>query len=304
MAQIVDLSSLPPPNVVKQIDFETTLRERIGALLALVKDDDARAQLAATLELESEPLTKLLQENVARELLKRQETNEAAQALMLAFAVDEDLDHIAANYEIKRFLLAPADPNANPPTPDVWEANDDLRLRAQQAFEGLSVAGPKGAYIKYARDADARVADASAISPQPCEAVVTILSREGTGSASADLLEIVAAALNDEWIRPIGDRLTVQSARIVFYTIDAALYIYPGPESEPIRQAAVARLQTYIQAQRKLGRDIRRSAITAALHAPGVQRVELASPAADIVLDETEVGYCTDATVSVGGYDE
>jgi phage-related baseplate assembly protein len=304
MSQIVDLSRLPAPKVVAAIDFETTLRQRIGALLALVPDNDLRTQLAATLALDSEPLTKLLQENVAREILKRQEVNEAAQAVMLAYAAGADLDQIAANCNVERFLITPANPAAVPPTPDVWESDADLRIRAQQAFEGLSVGGPRGAYIKHARDADARVADASAISPEPCEAVVSVLARTGDGTAPQDLLDVIAAALNDEWIRPVGDRLTVQSARIVPYAVDATLYIYPGPESEPIRQAAVARLTTYIEAQRRLGRDIRRSAIVAALHAPGVQRVELAAPEADVVLDETQAGYCTGYSVTVGGYDD
>ncbi|STM96074.1 Baseplate assembly protein GpJ [Escherichia coli] len=40
--------------------------------------------------------------------------------------------------------------------------------------------------------------------------------------------------------------------------------------------AAKASLQKYIASQTRLGRDIRRSAIFAALHVEGVQRVELA----------------------------
>ncbi len=44
-----------------------------------------------TLELESEPATKLLQENAYRELLLRQRINEAAQAVMVAYAMGGDL---------------------------------------------------------------------------------------------------------------------------------------------------------------------------------------------------------------------
>ncbi|MNO05807.1 hypothetical protein D3C81_2273310 [compost metagenome] len=60
----------------------------------------------------------------------------------------------------------------------------------------------------------------------------------------------------------------------------------------------------YISQQRRLGRDIRRSAIYAALHAEGVQRVELATPLEDVVLDRTQAAYCTDYQVIVGGIDE
>ncbi|HDM8292202.1 TPA: baseplate J/gp47 family protein [Yersinia enterocolitica] len=55
-------------------------------------------------------------------------------------------------------------------------------------------------------------------------------------------LTIVRAALNDEDVRPVVDRVTVQSAAIVDYQIDAVIYIYPGPEAEPVRAASQARL--------------------------------------------------------------
>lgn len=102
----------------------------------------------------------------------------------------------------------------------------------------------------------------------------------------------------------MADRVTVQSAAIVEYQINATLYLYPGPESEPIRAAAVKKLEAYITAQHRLGRDIRLSAIYAALHVEGVQRVELAAPLADIVLNSTQASFCTEYRVVTGGSDE
>src|SRR5690606_19325488 len=116
--------------------------------------------------------------------------------------------------------------------------DSDLRKRAPQAFEGLSVAGPTAAYEFFARSADGKVADAKAISPSPACVTVSILSREGDGSADSALLDIVSAALNDEDTRPVADRLTVQSAEIVNYNITATAYCQPGPEIEPMQQAA------------------------------------------------------------------
>ncbi|RLM59920.1 baseplate assembly protein, partial [Halorubrum sp. Atlit-26R] len=45
------------------------------------------------------------------------------------------------------------------------------------------------------------------------------------------------------------------------------------------------------------------SAIYAALHVEGIQRVELKSPLKDIVLDQTQAGYCTEQLITFGGYD-
>ncbi|MCJ8287084.1 baseplate assembly protein [Halomonas sp.] len=303
MSSPIDLSRLPAPDVVEVLDFEAVLAERKAALVALYPTDEQDA-IAALLELESEPLTKLCEENAYRELHWRQRVNEAAKAVMLAHARDSDLDQLAANYNVERLTIAPGDPSAVPPVPPTLESNEDLRLRAQRAFEGLSVAGPRGAYVFHALSADGRVADASAISPAPCEALVTVLSRLGDGTADQDLIDTVTAALSAEDVRPVGDRLTVQSASIVAYSVVAVLYLYPGPEQEPILAAAQAALDAYVSTQRRLGRDIRLSAVYAALHVEGVQRVELVSPAADVVLDETQAAHCTGTNVSIGGSDE
>ena len=102
----------------------------------------------------------------------------------------------------------------------------------------------------------------------------------------------------------MADRVSVRSAEIVRYEIDAVLYVYPGPAKEPILAAAKAQGTAYINEQRRLGRDVRLSAIYAALHVQGVQRVELMKPLADMVLDKTQASYCTDFKAEIGGSDE
>ncbi|NRL97017.1 baseplate assembly protein [Salmonella enterica subsp. enterica serovar Typhi] len=276
---VIDLSQLPAPQIVDVPDFDTLLAERKAEFVALHPKDEQEA-VSRTLELESEPVTKLLQENAYRELLLRQRINEAAQAVMAAYAIGSDLDQLAANYNVKRLTVTPADNDAVPPVAAVMESDEALRLRVPAAFEGLSVAGPTAAYEFHARSADGRVADASATSPAPAEVVLTVLSREGDGTAEKDLLDVVEKALNSENVRPVADRLT------------------------PVMAAAKASLQKYIASQTRLGRDIRRSAIFAALHVEGVQRVELASPLADMVLNKTQAASCTQWSVTNGGTDE
>ena len=300
---VIDPSQLPAPQIVDVPDFETLLNERKAAFLALYPADEQDA-VRRTLELESEPVTKLLQENAYREILLRQRINEAALAVMVAYSMGSDLDQLAGNCNVKRLTVIPADNDAVPPVAAVMESDEALRQRVPAAFEGLSVAGPTGAYEFHAKSADGRVADASATSPAPAEVVLTVLSREGDGTAAADLLAVVEQALNSENVRPVADRLTVRSAEIISYSVDATIFLYPGPEAEPVMEAAKASLQKYIASQTRLGRDIRRSAIYAALHVEGVQRVELASPLADVVLDKTQAASCTEWSVTNGGTDE
>ncbi|QWU35618.1 baseplate assembly protein [Serratia ureilytica] len=299
----IDLSQLPAPNVVEPLDYETLFAERKATLISLYPADQQEA-VARTLALESEPIVKLLQENAYREVLLRQRVNDAAKAVMLAHATGEDLDQLGANFNTPRLVIAPADEGAIPPTPAVMEADEDYRLRLQDAFEGMSTAGSAGSYRFNARSADGRVADVTAISPSPANVIVTVLSRDGDGSASAELLQVVSAALNDEDVRPVADRVIVQSAKIAPYAIEAVLYLYPGPEVAPILTAAKQRLHNYVLTMRRLGRSIRRSGIIAALTVEGVERVEVAKPASDIVLDKTQAGYCTGVNITPGRADD
>lgn len=299
----LDLSTLPAPAVVEPLDFETLFAARKARLLELTPDDE-RTALADTLALESEPIVRLLQENAYRELVLRQRINEAAQAVMIAFASGPDLEQIAARCNVKRLTIQAADPEAVPPVEAVMESYAALRIRTLEAWDALSVAGPRAAYVAHARSADGRVADATAISPSAACVTVSVLSIEGDGTASVELLAIVRAALNDEEVRPVADRLTVQTATIAPYAISARLYLSPGPEAEPILAAAQTAAGAYATTQRRLGRDIRRTAIIAALHVAGVQHVELDTPAADIILDETSAGHCTGIQITLGGTDE
>ena len=169
----------------------------------------------------------------------------------------------------------------------------------------MSVAGPSAAYEYFARSASGKVAAVRATSPAPAEVVIAILSSDGDGTASDELIATVQAAVNDEDTRPLGDRVTVRSAEIIEYTIDATLYLYPGPESEPIINAAIASLMTFLaDADKKIGRDVVRSAISASLHVQGVQRVVINSPESDLQIDNTQVARNTGYNVENGGTDE
>lgn len=292
MSELVDLSKLDAPKVLEDLDFESLLADRKAEFIALFPQDK-RAFWQARLNLESEPITKLLQEVVYLQLMERNRINNAAKATMLAYASGSDLDVIAANYNVKRQVIQEANNNVTPKIPEILEDDTSLRLRTQLAFEGLSVAGPRSAYIFHALSAHPDVADVSVVSPQPANVTVTILSRNGQGEANENLLNVVRAKLNDDDIRPIGDRVIVQSAVIQSYELRAKLHLYRGPEYEPIKAAALKKLTAYTEEKHRLGRDISLSGIYAALHLEGVQRVELISPTADIVLPSSKSAYCT-----------
>lgn len=292
----ITLSQLPQPDVIETLDFETILAERKAYCISLYPAEQ-QAAIAATLDLESEPITKLLQENAYREMILRQRINEAAVANMLAWAKGADLDNLAANWNVQRLTIQPGDDTSTPPVPEIKEDDAALSLRALMAWDGLSVAGPTGAYEYFALSADGKVADAKGSSPAPAQALVTILSSEGNGTADATLIAKVTAALNGENVRPVADRLTVQSAGIINYTINALLHIdSQGAEADVILQAASDSLAAFINPRRRIGVEVPRSAIDAALHVQGVRKVSLIGWA-DVTPSATQAAYCTGFTV-------
>lgn len=294
----ITLSQLPQPDVIEVLDFETILAERKAYFVSLYPADQ-QAAIDATLALESEPITKLLQENAYRELILRQRINDAAVANMLAWAKGSDLDNLVANWKVQRLIIQPGDDTATPPVPEIKEDDEALILRALMAWDGLSVAGPTGAYEYFALSADGKVADAKGSSPAPAEALITILSTEGDGTADATLLASVTQALSHEDKRPVADRLTVQSAGIIHYTIAAKLHIdSQGAEVDVILQAARDQLAAFINPRRRIGVEVPRSAIDAALHVQGVRKVTLTGWA-DITPTATQAAYCTGFTVEL-----
>lgn len=303
MATLTDLSKLPPPDIIESLDYETIFEQRTNKFISLYPAEQ-QEDVKKTLQFESEPIVKLLQESAYYELILRQRINEASQALMIAHAKGNDLDNLGANFHVYRLIIQPADNTVTPAIEEIKESDSDFRLRIQSAFEGLSVAGPRAAYEFYARSADGRVLDAAAESPSPACVTLAILSRENNGIASEDLIHIIQNAVNQDNRRPIADRVTVKSVELIDYTIKAKLFLYPGPESEPIKKAAINNLQSYINEKHRIGRRISRSAIISALHVVGVQRVELESPAQDILINREQASYCNNYQIEVAGYGE
>ena len=250
---------------------------------------------------ESDPAYKILEVCAYRELLMRQRVNEAAKAVMLAYATGSDLDQLGANVGVQRQVITPADDTTVPPTPAVMESDEDFRARIQLSPEGYTTAGSEGSYVFHGLGADADVKDIQAISPEPGKVTVYVLSRTGDGAAPAGTINAVKNTLNGETIRPMTDEVTVLSANIVNYTIAAELTLLPGPDATVVLQSAIDAVTAFAEAQRRIGYDVTLSGLYHALHQPGVQNVNLTSPTASLVLGDGQASYCTAINVTVAG---
>ncbi|MBS7440629.1 baseplate J/gp47 family protein [Pseudomonas syringae] len=290
---LIELSALPAPQVLEDLDFEELYQGELSAFREYMGDNWSAL-------LESDPVTKLLELGAYRRLQNRARVNDAAKSLLLAYARKADLDQLAANVNLKRLQIQAADPDAVPPIAALMEGDDALQERVQLAYEGLTTAGPRNSYILHARNASALVADATAESPSPAVVVVTVLALEGSGVASADLLETVRLNLSDDDVRPLGDRLTVQSAEILPYRINAVVHMVgSGPETEATLAECKSRLQSWINPRRRLGLEVARSGVDAQLHINGVSRVELQGWT-DVRPTRAQAAWCESFTVTRG----
>lgn len=292
----IDLSLLPPPSIVESLDFEVILTERKAALIAILPADQ-RDAIAATLALESEPLTKFLQENAYRELLLRARVNKASVSNMLAWSTDADLDNLVANWNVARLTVQQGDPSAIPPVQTIMESDEALRERSLLAWDALSVAGPREAYRYHARTADGTVMDAEPTSPNPGVVDVYILAATGDGTPSAELLTKVADYLTNEDRVPLTDNVHVKAAQILPYTLTISLFIpAAGPSAAAITAEAERRLTEVINPRRRIGVEVPRSLLEAALHVPGVRKVELVGWV-DITPEAHQAAWCSGYTI-------
>lgn len=299
-----DLSQLPTPTIVESIDYEKLLAQRLAEFNGLaplflnaeqqpvvlpaewVQTEQGtvwQVPLAANaglyyVNLDSDPVTRLIQIDTYRELLLRQRINQAALATMPAFATGTDLDQLALRYGgLTRKTLIPANPNALPPAPAVMESDLVFRKRVLLAPEKLAHGGPEGWYLARALDVDG-VKDAYVSSPSKTEVLIYVLGYEGDGTASTALQSTVLSSVTEQQNKPLGDKVSIQSATIVNYSITATIAFYEGVVQSGVIAGIKAAWSRFRQISERIGHPITDSGVKAALHQSGVFRV---------VIDET-----------------
>lgn len=263
----LDLSRLPAPEVIKGVDFEQILAERVADLVdrfaAIGVDFD-------TGNLESEPAVILQQADAFREALTKAAINDAARGVMLAFAYGSTLDHLGAFYGVQRLEVTPATATA----PAVMESDADLRARIQLAPESLPYAGMTGGgYRALALKTVPALKDVSPIKRDGGRVDIVLLAREGSGEASNAAVDAVYSAFQDDEATQLTDIVTVRSATIVPYTVNLHLKIRIGPDPAVVRASAEAGIRAYAADRHRIGRVVYANMLEAAAAVGGVEQV-------------------------------
>lgn len=292
----IDISDLPPPRVVEMPEFQTLLKQRIAELQAIDPTFDALV--------ESDPAIKLLEILVYREMVNVARFNSGVRATLLAYAKGADLDQLGNNFDVPRQVVTPADNTTIPPTDAVMEDDDRYRHRIRLSWYARNTAGSIQAYEYFALSADPTVADARPYGPQewpeqvtPGEVHLYVLSSDGDGTPSDELLQKVYDTLSPDDVIPLTDYLTVLAPTVVDYDVVATLYIADGPDADTVVTAAKNAMQRYADSVHIIGHMVSISGVYHALKQPGVEDVELDMLNIEIAKDE--VSYCTNIALTV-----
>lgn len=301
--EAIDLSTYPVPDAITPLDYEALLKDRKDGFITRCRANGMSeaeiADLTQILNYEFEPIVALLQNDAYKDLTMIARINDKVRAVMLASAMDADLDHIGITYyRTPRRLITPADPAQG--IAAVWEDNETYRQRLALSPESWSVAGPEGAYLFFGLSASGDILDIAVYSEDEgvCLAPhirVVILPREGVEEIKKPAIAAaVLKALNNREIRPIGDRVSVEWAIRQPYQVSITLQVRDGASLDLVKEAARKKVEAYTMGRIRwagdgvvgpvwlIGRRIRMTTLAAAARVDGVEEVMINLPATDI----------------------
>lgn len=180
------------PVIIEALDIEAIFQELADLYAEL---NPAYTEIR---NLDSTPEAKLLQAFAYREFHIRQRLNDVFRSYLIAYASGTTLDHLSAFYDVTRLA---------------GEMDSDLRRRVMLTIAGRSAGGPEERYKAIALGASPKVRDVELWREGKEPTIhVSVLSRDGSGAASPELLEIVKDALEAPEVRVVSDRFKVVSA--------------------------------------------------------------------------------------------
>lgn len=150
------------------------------------------------------------------------------------------------------------------------------------SMDGYSCAGATGGYVYFAKQVSTEIADVIAASPTPAVVKLYALMKDGK-PASEEIKAAILAACNEDTVRPLADRVSVEDPETVRYDVEFTYYT-PSQAGTGASETEIAdRVQTVVDLYNewqceKLGRDINPSCLVGLLMQTGIKRVVMVSP--------------------------
>ena len=274
---MIDLRTLPAPQVIEPLDFEAILARKKASFQALwqvVRQENPQLDLPDydVSMLESDPAMILLEQSAYDEMLLRDRINEAAKANLLAFSIKADLVHLAADHGLEKLT---------------GETDDQLRGRIVLADQGQSCAGPAEWYKLKARSVSVDVRDVAIYRPGPGPVLeLAILSFSNGGVAPDALIAQVSAVVTADDVRGDNDIVTVVRAVEETVPVTADMWLLPDTPLSVLDGLPAVVAAAWVR-EGGIGFDLLRDWIKARLMVSGIYTAVVTSPAVDKIAGDT-----------------
>lgn len=296
----IDLSRLPFPAAIEQLDFETLFSAFMARFVAAW--DEARA-IDPSLPaydvdgLQTDPVAIVGQAFAYLRLLDRARVNDAIKAVLAPMARGADLDNVAARMGVERLVIVPAQGGE----PAVMESDASLLRRYLLSFD-RPAAGTAGRYLYEAWSvcpllADVRV-NGRAVHGRVGDTDIVIAGADGAEPTPEEIAAVQAAVAHPN-IKPEAVGVAVIAATRVEYQVEQVIRVPVGPDAELVRAEAEARVRAVTVLRTLIGAGVPRDLIAGAAFGSGVVDVTHVSPAADIAPHPYAIPVCTAIHITV-----
>lgn len=285
MNTILTPSSL---DIIEPLSYDAIYARRKASFISLWPENEQQ-KWRDVLELESEPVVKLLQESAYLELLLRARINDVARSNLLTSARNNDLNNLASFYGVERLA---------------HENDDEFRNRIRERIRASSTAGPKEHYRYHALSADPTIADVYIDSARPGLVNIAIIAKNEQNeliAASESLIAKVKAHLSQEHIKVLTDTLDIKGATVRTLDIEANVWLLPQVAANELEKIK-AHLRRQAKQEMQLGRSLTQSWLIKTLHTENVQRIELIQPQSDINIAHHEAVDIDQITLHLAGH--
>ncbi len=186
------------------------------------------------------------------------------------------------------------------------ESDDDLTYRVFLAPSSWSTAGSAGAYEYWVKNYNSNIGDVVVAAGAADGTVSIVFIMDDGNLPGVEVISGVQAFLDTGEVRPLTDKVTVAAPAEVAYTINLTYFIAKSDSAKAvaIQSAVSAAVTNYITWQRKLGRSINPSKLTALIVSAGAKRVTITAPSYAAVAVTSVAALSGSAAVNYGGLED
>lgn len=300
----IDLSKLPKPSIIDEIDVEQAVSDMEKDHVKMVKELNIPG-VSANYELASyDPVRifyKIAASYNARNINK---INQAFAARVLSHASEDDLDNLVVDNGTIR----------------LGESDDELRQKYLKTFSTLNTAGSFESYVYHALESiDGEYGSKALVDCYPYSdmgsSVVKLvilpkkeimigpededekkkIERENT---QKEIIKTVQKYFDtNKKVRPITNKVEVSLAKPKTSEINIVLDIKEGVSQSLIENNASARLKKYVDNSYRIGFDVYASALIHYVMSDNIENCTIESPKGDLICSRDEVFICSKLTV-------